>query len=211
MRMAFRVSKLNWKIVLLFLMAICAVSASARDEASIKGLRDALVALSPDVDPHEAEQLSTTAHTLSRQLAKEYGVTWFPGFQNFLVNMGAREKGFCAHYTRDIGTRLKEFHFKTLVLHWGAAYAKMEDENNALVVTARGQRFEDGIVLDAWRRAGRLWWSPVMKDYDYEVRHGLSLNQLGAQHSGVTAWKEDLQESAWLQENASAKVQRKRK
>jgi hypothetical protein len=86
----------------------------------------------------------------------------------------------------------------------------LEDENNALVVTARGQRFEDGIVLDAWRRAGRLWWSPVMKDYDYEVHHGISLNQLAAQHSGVTAWKEDLQETAWLQDNSPRKTQTKR-
>jgi hypothetical protein len=186
--------------------------AFARDEESIKGLRDALVALSPNVDPLEAEQLSLTAHTLSRQLAKDYGVTLFPGFQNFLVNIGAREKGFCAHYTRDIGTRLREFHFKTLVLHWGIAYAKLEDENNALVITARGQKFEDGIVLDAWRRAGRLWWAPVMKDYDYEVRRGTSLNRLGAQHSGVTAWKEDPEESTWLQdERVTAKAQTKRK
>ena len=184
--------------------------ASARDEQSIKDLRDALVRLSPDVDPNEAEELSATAHTLSRQLAKEYGVTLFPGFQNFLVNIGAREKGFCAHYTRDMGARLREFHFKTLVLHWGAAYAKLEDENNALVITARGQKFDQGIVLDAWRRAGRLWWSPVMKDYDYEVRSGTSLNHLGAQHSGLTAWREDLAESAWLQESPVA-AQAKRK
>lgn len=193
------------------MLALVATTASARDEESIKRLRDALVALGPDVDLREAELLSTTAHTMSRQLAKEYDVTLFPGFQNFLVNIGAREKGFCAHYTRDIGTRLREFHFKTLVLHWGIAYAKLEDENNALVVTARGQKFEDGIVLDAWRRAGRLWWSPVMKDYDYEVRRGTGLNRLGAEHSGVTAWKEDLAETSWLQNAAPVKAQAKRK
>ncbi len=186
------------------------MTAAARDEQSIKDLRDALVALSPDVDLHEAELLSITAHTLSRQLAHDYGVTLFPGFQNFLVNVGAREKGFCAHYTRDIGTRLREFHFKTLELHWGIAYAKLEDENNALVITARGQKFEDGIVLDAWRRAGRLWWSPVKKDYDYEVRRGTGLNHLGAEHSGITAWKEDLQETAWLQASAQRKTKTKR-
>lgn len=198
-------------LCILMLAVGSAGAAFARDEGSIKDLRDALIALSPNVDPHEAELLSSTAHTLSRQLAKEYGVTLFPGFQNFLVNIGARQKGFCAHYTRDIGTRLREFHFQTLVLHWGIAYAKLEDENNALVVTARGQKFEDGIVLDAWRRAGRLWWSPVMKDYDYEVQNGTALNHLSARHSGVTAWKEDLQESAWLQSAPTLKTQAKRK
>src|SRR3954466_9947572 len=109
--MRFRFFKGKGKAALIFALAFAAINASARDEGSIKDLRDALVALSPDVDLREAEVLSTTAHTLSRQLAHDYGVTLFPGFQNFLVNMGAREKGFCAHYTRDIGTRLKEFHF----------------------------------------------------------------------------------------------------
>jgi hypothetical protein len=208
--MRFRFFQRTGNAILIFGLLFAASTALARDEQSIKDLRDALVALSPDVDLREAEVLSTTAHTLSRQLAHDYGVTLFPGFQNFLVNVGAREKGFCAHYTRDIGTRLKEFHFKTLELHWGIAYAKLEDENNALVITARGQKFEDGIVLDAWRRAGRLWWSPVMKDYDYEVRRGSGLNRLGAQHTGITAWKEDLQETAWLQASAQRKTKTKR-
>jgi hypothetical protein len=208
--MGFQFLRRTGKAFFIFAFGLSAMTAAARDEQSIKDLRDALVALSPDVDLREAELLSTTAHTMSRQLAREYGVTLFPGFQNFLVNMGAREKGFCAHYTRDIGTRLKEFHFKTLQLHWGIAYAKLEDENNALVITARGQKFEDGIVLDAWRRAGRLWWSPVKKDYDYEVRRGTGLNRLGAEHSGITAWKEDLQETAWLQASAQRKPQTKR-
>ena len=95
---------MRFGIFLCLVLALSAGGVFARDEASIKGLRDALVALSPDVDPAEAELLSKTAHTMSRQLAKEYGVTLFPGFQNFLVNIGARDKGFCAHYTRDIGT-----------------------------------------------------------------------------------------------------------
>ncbi len=73
------------------------------------------------VDPHEAELLSLTAHTMSRRLAREYGVTWDPAIHNFLIHIGAKQRGICADYTRDIGARLKEFHFKTLVLHWGAA------------------------------------------------------------------------------------------
>ena len=57
---------------------------------------------------------------------------------------------------------------KTLVLHWGEAYPNTTSENNALVVTARNQRFEDGILIDGWRRAGRLFWCPVIKDDEYK-------------------------------------------
>jgi hypothetical protein len=203
----------NFRSVLIFALAICSSTVSAQDEKSINDLRNALIALAPrQVDPHEAELLSVTAHTMSRSLAREYGVTGDPAVHNFLINIGAKKRGICADYTRDIGSRLKEFHFKTLVLHWGAAYAKGSDENNALVVTAWNQPFQDGIVLDGWRRGGRLFWCPVKNDPEYEAgRRGLLGHLGGHLHTGITAWKEDLQETALLQENQSAKAEPKRK
>ena len=204
---------MNLRSVLIFAFAICSSAVWAKDEKSISGLRDALVSLAPrNVDPHEAELLSVTAHNLSRQLAREYGVTWDPAIHNFLIKIGAKKRGICADYTRDIGSRLKEFHFKTLVLHWGTAYAKEPDENNGLVVTARNQPFLDGIVLDGWRKGGRLFWCPVKKDREYEIGYRYLSGQLGVHRpSGITAWKEDLQETARLQDNQSPKVEPKRK
>jgi len=191
----------NFRPALIFASAICASAVSAQDGKSINDLRDALVALAPrTVDPREAELLSVTAHTISRQLAREYGVTGDPAIHNYLINIGVKKRGICADYTRDIGARLKEFRFKTLVLHWGAAYAKESDENNALVVTAPNQPFLDGIVLDGWRRSGELFWCPVKNDPEYEAgRRGLLGHLGGHLHTGITAWKEDLQETALLQ------------
>ena len=207
-----KVLALNSKAALILVFAVCLGPIWAKDEESIKGLRDALVALAPDVDPQEAELLSFTAHTTSRRLAREYGVTVDPAIHNFLIKIGAKQRGICADYTRDIGARLKELKFKTLVLHWGAAYAKEPDENNGLVVTARNQLFVDGIVLDGWRKAGRLFWCPVKKDREYEIGRRNLLGQLGGHpHSGITAWKEDLQETALLQENRPSPAQPKRK
>ena len=208
-----KVISVNFRSVLIFTLVVCSSPVWAQDEKSINALRDALVALAPgNVDPQEAELLSMTAHTMSRQLAREYGVQGDPAIHNFLINIGAKKRGICADYTRDIGARLKELHFKTLVLHWGAAYAKESDENNALVVTARNQPFQDGIVVDGWRRGGRLFWCPVKNDPEYEAGRRGFLGHLGGHlHTGITAWKEDLQETAWLQENLSAKVERKRK
>ena len=200
-----RLTNVNFRSALIFALTVCSSPVWAQDEKSINELRDALVALAPgNVDPHEAELLSATAHTMSRQLAREYGVHGDPAIHNFLINIGARKRGICADYTRDIGSRLKEFHFKTLVLHWGSAYAKESDENNALVVTARNQPFQDGIVLDGWRRGGRLFWCPVKNDPEYEVgRRGLLGHLGGHLRTGITAWKEDFQETAWLQDNQS--------
>jgi hypothetical protein len=190
----------NRRIVLTFGLAIAASSVVAQDEKSIAGLRDALIALSPTVDHREAALMAETAHVRSRQCAREYGVVGDPAVHNYLIHIGVKKKGICADYTHDIGATLRDLRFKTLVLHWGAAWAKESDENNALVVTARNQPFLDGIVLDGWRRAGRLFWCKVKDDAEYESgRHGFLGHLGGRARTGVTAWKEDLQETALLQ------------
>ncbi len=174
-----------------FLLVIHA--ATAGDERSIKDLTKALSALASDVDPGEAEQLSVTAHTTARRLKREYRVALNPEFTVFLYNIGLRKRGWCGHWAQDIGAQLKELKLKTLVLHWGEAYPGTTSENNALVVTARNQLFPDGIIIDGWRRAGRLFWCPVIKDDEYEVEQHYG-------HSGITVWKENMKWSAWLQE-----------
>jgi len=184
---------MNPKLVFILAFTIWISSAWAGDERSINDLGKALVALAPDVDPGEAELLSMTAHTTARSLKREYRIVLNPEFQNFLINIGVRQRGYCAHWTRDIGTRLKELRLKTLVLHWGAAYAGTTGEDNCLVVTARNQPFQDGIIIDGWRRAGRLFWCAVRKDDEYELEQHYG-------HSGITAWKEDALYTAWLQD-----------
>jgi hypothetical protein len=169
-------------------------------------LRDALVALAPDVDPGEAELVSVKAHTASRSLAREYRVVWFSGFQNLLIHMGKRQRGYCGHYTRDIGERLKELRLKTLVLHWGAAYAGTPAENNCLVVTARNQPFEEGIIMDGWRNSGQLFWCPLKEDIAYRRVPNPLLQRSpdGGALNNSTAWKEDPLYTAWLQDYTNA-------
>ncbi len=200
-------------VVFIIAFSLCVSSVWAKDEKSIKKLRDALVALAPDVDPAEAELLSVTAHTASRDCAREYHLAWSPIFQNFLIHMGKRERGYCGHYARDIGERLKKLKLKTLVLHWGAAFAGTDDESNCLVVTARNQPFEDGIVIDGWRKAGRLFWCALKKDSEYDLAQGAGSRRTQSTelfrgqrperppaYYGITAWKEDPLYTAWLQD-----------
>jgi hypothetical protein len=174
-------SKVIRSLIFVLVFVTVADAAWARDEKSIKDLREALVALAPDVDPGEAEQLSVIAHTTSRRLAREYRVVGPPVFHNFLIRIGIRKRGLCFDWARDIGACLKGLKLKTLALHWGAAYAGTLLENNCVVVTARHQSFRDGIVIDGWRHGGRLCWRPVRKDWQ-------------------NVWKEDMSETAWLQD-----------
>ena len=116
--------------------------------------------------------------------------------------MGKRQRGYCGHYTRDIGERLKELRLKTLVLHWGAAYAGTPAENNCLVVTARNQPFEEGIIMDGWRNTGQLFWRPLKKDTAYRRVWNPFLQRSpdGRALDNSSAWEEDPLYTAWLQD-----------
>src|SRR6185437_15543215 len=188
-------------LVFIFAFLLGISLAHASDERSIKDLAKALTGLSSDVDPAEAQALSYTAHTTARRLKKEYRVALNPEFTVFLYNVGMRKRGWCGHWAQDIGTELIKLEPKTLVLHWGEAYPKTTSENNALVVTARNRPFQDGIIIDGWRRAGRLFWCPVIKDHEYEAEQHYG-------HSGITMWRENMKWSAWLQTYPSAEEKR---
>jgi hypothetical protein len=191
------------RIFFIFAFLSLVHAGKASDERSIKDLSKALTGLAPDVDPAEAQLLSVTAHTTARRLKREYRVVLNPEFTVFLYNIGMRKRGWCGHWAQDIGAELKELKLKTLVLHWGEAYPNTTSENNALVVTARNQPFQDGVILDGWRRAGRLFWCPVRKDDEYEVEQHYG-------HSGITVWKENMKWSAWLQEYQTSEQEPKK-
>src|SRR5213592_5244902 len=191
-----RHAKMIRSLSFIFAFLLLVHPATATDERSIKGLSKALAGLAHDVDPAEAELLSVTAHTKARSLKREYRVVLNPEFTVFLVNIGMRKRGWCGHGAQDLGARLKELKLKTLVLHWGEAYPNTSSENNALVVTTHNQPFDEGIIIDGWRRAGRLFWCQVKKDDEYEAEQHYG-------HSGITMWKENMKWSAWLQEYQS--------
>jgi hypothetical protein len=37
-------------------------------------------------------------------------------------------------------------------------------EHNSVVITATGQAFENGMVLDPWRNSGNLYWDLIKMD-----------------------------------------------
>jgi hypothetical protein len=134
------------------------------DIAAEAQLRTKLAMLSPTVRVDEAEKLALCAYKTSRRLAREYRVVFPPALNNILINTGGRKRGLCYQWTEDLLHQLDALKLETLELHWGEAFARTFSENNGVVVTAKGQPFAQGIVLDAWRYQGRLYWGPVRKD-----------------------------------------------
>ena len=139
------------------------LATSADDPA----LRARLLALSPAVSPDEAQRVAECAYNTGRELAREWRVVSLPGVQNFLVNTGARKGGLCFQYATELLIRLDALKLQTLDLHWAEAYPRTGAEHNVIVVTAKGQPFQKGVILDNWRYQGHLVYCWVMMDTQY--------------------------------------------
>jgi len=155
------------------------VPTSADDAA----LRRRIVALSPGVSPDDARRVVYTAYTTGVELRRQWRVVWLPGVQNLLVNIGARKGGLCFQWATELLVRLDALKLQTLELHWAESFVHTGAEHNVIVVTARGQLFEQGILLDNWRYAGHLVWIQVSMDPEYH-------------------WKENKSEAVWRLERA---------
>jgi hypothetical protein len=106
------------------------------------------------------------AYATAAQLRRDYGVIGGPpSFHNFLVNLGTRKRGLCFQWAEDLLVELDALKLRTLELHWAEAWAGSWREHNCVVVTAKGQSFRQGIILDCWRHSGHLFWSPLATDH----------------------------------------------
>lgn len=155
-------------VLLTLLLAVgltgCAYSPPIPQATEVRALRSALLGLAPTVRETEAENVGACAYEYPRTLASKYRVVRPALFHNFLVNSGFKQRGLCYEWAEDLLAQLQTFNLGSLELHWGIARADTSREHNSVVVTARGQPFAQGIVLDPWRRSGRLVWSPVSGD-----------------------------------------------
>ena len=131
-------------------------------------LRARIVALGPNIDPEEARRVAAIAYTIGRELKKEWKVVWPPGVMNFLVNTGRRKGGLCFQFAERLLLRLNEQKWETVEFHWAESFERTASEHNVIVVTAKGQSFYQGIILDNWRYGGRLVWGPVREDPHYQ-------------------------------------------
>jgi hypothetical protein len=75
-----------------------------------------------------------------------------------------RDRGLCFQWADDLSAKLDCLHLRTLKVRRGAARLETRREHSSVVLTAPGQAFDQGIVLDSWRHSGRLHWCGVRED-----------------------------------------------
>jgi hypothetical protein len=128
-------------------------------------LQDDLAALNQQADLFEAGQVAETAITYANQLIEEYQLVRPAILHNVLIRVGLKDRGLCYHWTEDLLKRLQSLDLRTYQLHWGVAHRGSElREHNSVVITARGQAFDKGLVLDPWRNSGDLYWALIKSD-----------------------------------------------
>lgn len=142
---------------------------SARSTASLEAeaseLAGALRALGGGVDAAECVRTARVlVHTVEAARVSA-GLDGGPIRRNLEVAIGWHDWGLCWQWTERLGRRLRQEPLKSLSLHWACAHAGSDlREHNALVITAKGQPFQEGLVIDPWRRGGRLVWVRVADD-----------------------------------------------
>ena len=131
----------------------------------VNALQQELAALDEKADTNEAQRIAETAIRHSAYLAEKYRLFPSPIIHNLFVRAGLKQRGLCYHWTEDLLARLLKLNLKSFQLHWAVAHqGSILREHNCVVVTARGKAFAEGIVLDAWRNSGDLYWVRVSKD-----------------------------------------------
>jgi len=158
------------------LLQACAASAPVVEPAPmavqqrIDELQLAILALDANVDRREARDAAAIAIEYPLELARRYQITDPPLVHNIKVNLGVKPRGLCVDWTADLLARLRQERFHSLDLHWGIAnyQSAFRIEHSTVIISARGQPLQRGLVLDPWRNAGHLFWARTGEDPDYQ-------------------------------------------
>ena len=131
----------------------------------VESLMIDIAALNQQANLLEAGLVAETAITYSDQLAEEYQLVRPAVLHNVLIRVGLKDRGLCYHWTEDLLKQLQSLDLRTYQFHWGVAHRGSElREHNSVVITARGQAFKNGMVLDPWRNSGDLYWALIKSD-----------------------------------------------
>lgn len=142
-------------------------------DADIAALTVAIQGLGPDVDPAEAARAARLAFSHTRALAIQYQITDPPLIHNTKVNIGLKPRGLCWHWAEDMEKRLDAEAFETLEMHRAIAEGRgLRIDHSTAIISRRGDRYDQGVVLDPWREGGKLFFETVAADtrFRWEAR-----------------------------------------
>ena len=164
-------------VLLMLFLAGCSVKSSTPAPLKVKHLSQTLQDLNESISVEEADYLAWDIYHKSYTLTEEFELVSPPQFHNFLVNVGARKKGLCYHFSDALYLHLKSQGYESFDFHLvGANIGEYWSEHNALVVVAKNCKSEtcilnSGILIDAWRDSGEVYYSKLDQDERYHWKH----------------------------------------
>ena len=140
-------------------------------------LSKTLHSLNPYSPRQESDRLAKAIYRKTNELDRSYELVYPPQFHNFLVNVGLRQKGLCYHFSDALYLHLKSQNYPSFDFHLvGANIGEYWSEHNALVVVSKACRsekriLEKGILIDAWRNSGVIYYTTPLEDTSYQWEH----------------------------------------
>ena len=159
--------------LLLFILSGCAFMTPQPSSDDTKTrLTTLLSSLDSRIPQEESHRLAADIIRRSAVLEQAFDRRGNPYLHNFLVNIGVKKKGLCYHFSDGLYTYLIQRNYPHFAFHLaGAHIGEYWREHNTLVITAKGQPFEEGIVVDPWRKQGQVFVSRLKDDRAYVWQH----------------------------------------
>lgn len=158
--------------ILLVLFIFTGCSVSLLPTPSSHTLSQVFYALDTNISKKESQYLASEIYDKTQSLSKAFKLTSPPQYHNFLVAIGARKKGLCYDWSDALYLHLKSQNHASFEFHlMGANIGEYWREHNILLVVAKGKSLEEGILIDAWRDSGKLYFSRIKEDKKYTWKH----------------------------------------
>ncbi len=120
------------------------------------------------VDGENFKLISKDIKTYAKTLKHRYELTSFPNYNNFMINIGLKKRGLCWQLAYDLLDFLKPKGYNVDYYIAGANINNYFKEHNVLVLTCKGCKFEDGVLVDLWRLGGEVYCSTLKADEKFE-------------------------------------------
>ncbi|MDO8461802.1 MAG: hypothetical protein Q7S98_02960 [Deltaproteobacteria bacterium] len=139
-------------------------------EQTVQLLKTDLLSLLPQevASKREVEEetnlLALTIIQGFKEIRTEFRMLRPAWLHNLFIHLKLRQKGYCYHWTTAFYERLQDLPLTQFTLHWASSHRGGFREHNTLVITYREGSFENGILIDGWRKSGKPFWNFVDKD-----------------------------------------------
>ncbi len=118
-------------------------------------------------DKKQSFLISKDIQNFAKKIKKEYNLTSYPNWNNFLINIGLKKRGLCWQLAYDLLNFLKPKYKDIDYYIAGANINSYFKEHNVLVLTCKKCKFNDGLLIDLWRNGGEVYFSTLDDDKDF--------------------------------------------